>query len=200
MKENNGNNGQTPEGPASVADTPKEEDVGLDDDIKMSDDEAEKPDIMVSSPNDEANGMTLKRKRTSDEEANGDEAPHSPSKRQRSVSPCPPPPPPPPAESPADLSTPDQMENLKRKRSDYDEDEGYGESAASSDKAQRPASPPPPPPPPPGDDAFPTNGEHMACEDQVGTKDTIVPLDESNKDVVSQERNNEAQRAHHREI
>ena len=196
MKENNANNGQTPEAPAGVSDTPKEEDVGLDDDIKMSDDEAEKPDVNVSSPGDEANGTTLKRKRTSDEEeVNGPETLHSPSKRHRSVSPYnPPPPPPPPAESPADLSTPVETENLKRKRIDSDGDEGYGNSAASPDKTMRPESPPPPPPPPPpGDYGSPADGEPTVHDNAIDTKYATpsrrdaAPVDESSRDVTSRE-------------
>lgn len=196
VKENNANNRQTPEGPVSVSDTPKEEDVGLDDDIEMLDDEAEKPDVKVSSPDDEANGTTLKRKRTSDgEEVNGTETHHSPSKRHRSVSPYnPPPPPPPPAESPADLSTPDQTENSKRKRSDSDGDEGYGNSAASPDKTMRPESPPPPPPPPPpGDYGSPADGEPIGHDNAVGTKNATLShrdtasVDESSGDVTSRD-------------
>lgn len=180
-----------------------EGEVGMDDDINMSDDEAHKPDGKVSSPiEDEANGTMLKRKRPSDQGASETDAAHSISKRQRSVSPYPPPPPPPPpAESPAGVPTLDQMEDLKRKREDYDEDEGYGDSASSPGKRQRSESPPPPPPPPPpGDDNSP-GGRTPILEDDVeanaaihGRDDAITYSDDTNGGGCNEDKATEAAR------
>jgi len=133
----------------------KKEDESDDEDVKMSDDEAENAEDKTSSPTGpESTGESLKRKReevADDEEDKGiDDGDASPLKRQRSSTPpYPPPPPPPPPMGPGDDAE-DAEENLKRKRDDgYDEDIKDEDGEFSAVKKQMLDTPPPPPPPPP---------------------------------------------------
>lgn len=132
----------------------RKEDESDDEDVKMSDDEAENAEDKTSSPTGpESTGESLKRKReevADDEEDKGiDDGDASPLKRQRSSTPPYPPPPPPPPMGPGDDAE-DAEENLKRKRDDgYDEDIKDEDGEFSAVKKQMLDTPPPPPPPPP---------------------------------------------------